>query len=246
MSAALVAALLFAWRSSGLLSGLALGQTGGLAVLALVQGGIAALLARILRAPVWWLWIHALFMLGIVLAHRLALPPEFWLACFLLVLLVFWRTDTGQIPLYLTNLRGRQAVLSLLPQTPCKVVDIGCGDGALLRHLAKVRPDCSFVGIEHAPLTWAWAWLHARSLDNLSIVRGDFWHYPLHDCQVVYAFLSPAPMSRLGVKARAEMPLGSCLISNSFAIPEWAPAAVVEVPDRRRSQLYVYHPGENS
>lgn len=216
-----------------------------LMVLALLQGGVSALLARILRAPVWWLWIHAMFMVGIVLAHRLAFPPEFWLACFLVVLLVFWRTDTGQIPLYLTNQPSRQAVLSLLPQTPCKVMDIGCGDGALLRHLARARPDCLLVGIEHAPLTWAWAWLQAQSIANLSIVRGDFWTYPFHDCQVVYAFLSPAPMSRLGVKMHAEMLPGSCLISNSFAISELAPVTIVDVSDRRRTKLYLYRPGEN-
>jgi hypothetical protein len=51
-------------------------------------------------------------------------------------------------------------------------------------------------------------------------------------------------MSRLGVKMHAEMVPGSCLISNSFAISELAPAAIVDVPDRRRTKLYLYRPGE--
>ena len=32
--------------------------------------------------------------------------------------------------------------------------------------------------------------------DNLKIRRGDFWRQPLDNFDVVYAFLSPAPMPR--------------------------------------------------
>jgi hypothetical protein len=33
---------------------------------------------------------------------------------------------------------------------------------------------------------------------------------------------------------------GALLVSNSFPIPEATPQQVIEVPDRRRTQLYCY------
>jgi hypothetical protein len=209
-------------------------------VVAVLQGICALLVAWRLRAPIWWLFIHLVFMPCIVLASRMALPSWVWFSGFSLLLLIFWRTDISQVPLYLTNRKSRDALLPLLPTTPCRMIDIGCGDGGVLRHLALARPDCMFVGFEHAPLTWAWAWLFARKFSNLSIRRGNFWDHSLATYDVVYAFLSPAPMAKLGAKAQAEMLPFACLVSNSFAIPEMTAQTVIDVTDQRQTRLYIY------
>ncbi|MBP9227121.1 MAG: methyltransferase domain-containing protein [Azonexus sp.] len=208
--------------------------------IAALQGSCALVAAWRLRARAWWLPIHLVFMPLVVLARGMDLPSWLWASGFLLLLLIFWRTDTSQVPLYLTNRKSRYAVLSVLPATPCRVIDLGCGDGALLRHLARSRPDCTFVGFEHAPLTWAWARLSTHGLANVDIRRGDFWTHPLAGYDLVYAFLSPAPMARLWAKARAEMSPGARLVSNSFVVPEQAPLAVVDVDDKRRTRLNIY------
>lgn len=209
-------------------------------LLAMLQGSIAALLASWQGAPRWWLAIHLVFAPLIVLVHGLNIAPGWFLAAFTLLLLVFWRTDTSRVPLYLTNRNTATALLELLPAMPCKVIDLGCGDGGLLRHLALARPDCHFDGIEHAPLTWLVARLRALGFANLSVRCGNFWGEPLGDYDVVYAFLSPAPMPRLWAKASVEMAPDTLLISNSFAIPDVAAAAVITVDDRRATRLYVY------
>lgn len=209
-------------------------------VLATLQGFCAMVAAWALRAPAWWLPIHLVFLPLVILARGLELPSWLWAGGFLLLLLVFWRIDTSQVPLYLSNRQTRDALLSLLPVAPCRVIDLGCGDGAVLRHLARARPECTFVGFEHAPLTWAWAWLSARGCANLSIHRGDFWTHPLAGYDLVYAFLSPTPMPRLWAKARAELSPGARLVSNSFEVPEQSPQAMVDVADRRRTRLYIY------
>lgn len=237
---ALIAQLLGALMAGGLVLAMPAAAFVQPVALATLQGSCAALAAWRLRTPLWWLPMHFAFMPLAVLARGMELPSWLWLGGFLLLLLVFWRTDTSQVPLYLTNRKTRDAVLALLPTEPCRVIDLGCGDGALLRHLARARPDCDFVGIEHAPLPWAWAWLAARGLPNLGIHRGDFWSQPLAGYALVYAFLSPAAMPGLWAKARAEMSPGARLVSNSFVVPERLPLAVVEVADRRRTRLHVY------
>lgn len=209
-------------------------------LLAMLQGGIAALIAFRQHAPRWWLAIHLGFTPLVVVVHDLSIAPGWFLAAFMLLLLVFGRTDQSRVPLYLTNRSTAAALLKLLPATPCRVIDLGCGDGGLLRHLARARADCRFIGIEHAPLTWLVARLRNLRLDNVQVRRGDFWSEPLGGHDLVYAFLSPAPMPRLWAKACAEMTPGALLVSNSFAVPDIAPTAVIAVGDRRATRLYLY------
>jgi hypothetical protein len=207
-----------------------------------VQGLCAALVSQLLRGPLWWLPIHLGFMPLAVLTLRLGLPSWIWLAAFILLLLIFWRTDRSRVPLYLTNALASDTLAGLLPAGPAAVIDLGCGDGGLLRRLALARPDCRFVGFEHAPLTWAWAWLACRRLPNVDIRFGDFWTHSLEGYALVYAFLSPAPMQQLWAKARAEMPADALLVSNSFAVPDIEPERTIEVADRRGTSFYLYRP----
>ncbi len=207
------------------------------------QGGCAALVSHKLEAPRWWLTIHLAFMPLVVLAGRLAIAPGWYLAGFILLLLVFWRTDKSRVPLYLSNQATAAALAALLPPAPCHVIDLGCGSGSLLRYLARTRPDCEFLGIEHAPLTWLWARLATLGLPNCRVRLGDFWRQNLGLFDVAYVFLSPAPMARLWAKAGAEMRRGSLLVSNSFPIPGIAAEKVVAVGDRRDTQLHCYRPG---
>lgn len=209
-------------------------------LLALLQGGIAALISFRQRVPLWWLPIHLIFTPLAVAVQRLGIAPGWFLAAFLLLLLVFWRTDKSRVPLYLSNRATAAALLKLLPAAPVGFIDLGCGDGGLLTRLARARPDCRFAGIEHAPLPWLVARLRTAGLPNVTIRYGDFWREPLGEYGLVYAFLSPAPMPRLWKKACTELGPGALLVSNSFAVPGVAAAATVTVADRRTTHLYLY------
>jgi SAM-dependent methyltransferase len=211
-----------------------------------IQGACAAFAAHKLEAPRWWLAIHLAFMPLVAMAYGLGIDPLWYLAAFIVLILVFWRTDKSRVPLYLSNNLTADTVLQLLPATPCHVLDLGCGDGRLLRRLAQARPDCEFLGIEHAPLPWLWAWLGALGLSNCRIRRGDFWRQSLALFDVVYAFLSPVPMPRLWRKACAEMRPGTLLVSNSFTVPDVAPETTVDVDDRRHTRLHCYRPARLS
>ncbi|HWU85452.1 MAG TPA: class I SAM-dependent methyltransferase, partial [Rhodocyclaceae bacterium] len=122
----------------------------------------------------------------------------------------------------------------------CTVLDLGCGDGHLLQRLAAARPDCRYTGIEHAPLPWLLAKLRHLRRPNVTIRYGNFWQLDLDAFDVVYAFLSPAPMPALADKVAAGMAPGKLLISNSFLVPGCVPDQVVAVDDRRQSRLFCY------
>lgn len=211
--------------------------------LALIQGGCAAIVSRMRQAPVWWIPIHLAFVPMLVAASRLALAPGWWLAGFAILLLVFWRTDRSRVPLYLSNRTTAEAVADLIPPAGGQILDLGCGDGGLLAVLARRRPDCSFLGLEHAPLPWLVARWRTRDLDNVVIRYGDFWLLDFGPYVLVYAFLSPAPMGRLWEKAVAEMGPGALLVSNSFPVPDVPQAAICRLSDPRQTKLFVYRPG---
>ncbi len=219
---------------------------GILIVLAMLQGGIAAMISHRHNAPSWWLLIHLGFAPLAVIVQGLQLTPGWYLAGFLLLLAIFWRTDQSRVPLYLSNRATSRAVLDLLPKTSSRIIDLGCGTGSLLSRLARARPDCHFVGIEHAPLPWLIARLRTLGLPNITIHRGDFWPESLAGYEFVYAFLSPAPMPRLWEKARAEMAPGALLVSNSFDVPGASVLQEVRVGDRRGTRLHCYRPNKTN
>jgi len=219
---------------------------GILIVLAMLQGGVAAMISLRQNAPGWWLLIHMGFAPLTVIVQGLQLAPGWYLAGFLLLLAIFWRTDKSRVPLYLSNRATSRAVLDLLPRAPGRIIDLGCGTGSLLSRLARARPDCHFVGIEHAPLPWLIARLRTLSQPNVTIRRGDFWPESLAGYDFVYTFLSPAPMPRLWAKACAEMAPGALLVSNSFEVPDVSVQQEVLVVDRRGTRLLCYRPNKTN
>ncbi|HTY03296.1 MAG TPA: class I SAM-dependent methyltransferase [Rhodocyclaceae bacterium] len=211
-------------------------------VVAALQGASAAYVGHKLESPGWWIPIHLAFGPCVVAAYGLGLAPGWYLAMFILLFLVYWRIDRSRVPLYLSNEAAARAVASLLPAYPCRVIDLGCGNGVLLARLAEARPDCQFFGIEHAPLPWVWAMLVSVRHPNCRVRLGSFWNRSLADYAVIYAFLSPAPMPRLWAKASAEMTPDALFITNSFPVPGVAPEREVLVGDRAATRLYCYRP----
>ena len=209
-------------------------------LLAMLQGGVAATISFRQRTPPWWIPIHLFFVPLAVLVQSLEIASGWFLAGFLALLLVFWRTDKSRVPLYLSNKPTALALTSLLPTAPSQVLDVGCGDGGLLRWLAIARPDCRFVGIEHAPLPCLLAKLRCLRLPNVRVRFGDFWGEDLSAYDLVYAFLSPAPMPRLWAHAALGLKPGARLVSNSFAVPDVRPIQVIQVNDRRTTRLFIY------
>ncbi len=221
----------------------------GLTAIVIMQAGIAGAFALATRAPRWWVVIHLLFSPLVVGARVLGIAPAWYLLGFLALSAVFWSTFRTRVPLFLTNKATARALLLALPQDrPVHLVDLGCGTGELLRRLAMSRPDCRFTGVENAPLPWLIARLRNRNLRNVTIRRDDLWSVHLGQFDVVYAFLSPVPMPRLGRKAAIEMRADALLIANSFEIPGLG-VDRIDDDDPAARPLFVYsfagRPGRN-
>ncbi|WP_301103339.1 class I SAM-dependent methyltransferase [Propionivibrio sp.] len=208
---------------------------------ALLIGGVALLLASLTHQPWWWRLIHTLFAPLAWGIAELAIDPGWFLLAFILVSLFYRGAVTGQIPLYLSNNATASVLAELLSERPgLRFIDLGAGIGSVLRPLARARPDAQLSGIENAPATWLIGYLRTARLANCNWRWGNIWRANLAEYDVVYAFLSPAPMPKLWSKIQREMSAGSLFISNSFPIPELDASSVITVDDGRQTRLYCY------
>ena len=208
---------------------------------AFVIGFMAFLVACFTRQPLWWRFIHAIFAPLIWSVSQLAIDPGWFLLAFILLLLIYRGALTGQVPLYLSNTETVAALEKLLANRPSfRFIDLGSGVGTTLHPLSRRFPDSHFVGVENAPIPWLAGRWRCRAQPNLAWRWGSFWASELNNFDVVYAFLSPAPMAELWEKAKAEMPAGSLFISNSFPVPGIQPTQTIEIDSSAQRTLYCY------
>ncbi len=241
---ALLAQLLGLAVAFGLVWALPGWQPGGW-MLAVVQAVSAALFSRLLGQPAWWRPLHLLFAPAVLAATALQLPAQFYLAGFVLMLLLYWGTARGDAPLYLSSRGMAEAVTQIVRREGAHAfAELGAGVGSVVAPLARQLPELRVEAWEHAPLPWAILAWRCRRLNNVEISRGSFWQSDLSIHDVAYAFLSPLPMARLGEKVRREMRPGSLFVSAEFPVPGWTPESVVRVDDRRGTLLYCYRKGE--
>jgi hypothetical protein len=209
---------------------------------ALLCGLYAATFSHFAGLARWWLAIQFAFVPALVLMLSFEIPPGYFLAAFLLLLAVYWSALRSQVPLYLSSDKVWQALETFLPNKEFQFVDLGSGLGGVLTHLASVRPDGRYTGIESAPLPCLASWLRIRlgGHHQCEVHWDNLWGADLSQYDVVFAYLSPVPMERLWRKARAEMRPGSVFISSTFAVPDQTPHQTVQVDDLHRSTLLVW------
>jgi hypothetical protein len=185
----------------------------------------AAALAWYWRLPLWWRYINLLFlpMIGVTLylqSHFPGIHPNWFLAGFVLLAITSIGAVRTRVPLYLSGPRAAEELARRIPENG-RLIDLGCGLGGPLLQIQRHRPDARLSGIEAAPLNWLIAKLRLRVAGSSAEIRfGNLWDVDLARYDIVYAYLSPAPMARLWDKALLEMKPGSLFISNTFAITD--------------------------
>ena len=153
--------------------------------------------------------------------------------------LTFSHTLKERVPLYLTNNQTTLALKKIIDNQKAKTfLDLGSGLGGVVRAMSS--PEVESVGVESAPLLWIVSSLLSLITFRGKILRKNIWKTDLFEFDVVYAFLSPAIMTLLYQKVKAEMPKGSLFITNSFLVNDFLPSEIIELDDARKTKLYLY------
>jgi hypothetical protein len=208
-----------------------------------IQSLLSSLLVRKLFHLPHWLMTIAILMppLFYVAFHYFSDSTSLYGVAFVFLALTFSHTLKERVPLYLTNTTTTDALNSLIEKNGAKkVMDLGSGLGGVVRSMSKKNVQ-SF-GVESAPALWLTSSLLSLFSRKGKILRQNIWKTNLSDCDLVYAFLSPAIMEELWNKVQKEMRPGSVFISNSFVVPNRGIKAteILTLEDSRKTNLFVY------
>lgn len=211
--------------------------------LAFFAGILAVVTGRLMCLGNAWLVLTAIATPALVLVP-IYRPPSWVFPLIALVLAGFYINGVREkVPLYLSNSATERALADLFRKMGGGTfIDLGCGLGGIVDRISAALPESHVIGVETAPLSFLASWLrlNGQGRRNATIHYQSIWDTDVGDADVVYAFLSPAPMARLFEKLKAEMKPGSIFISNSFAVPDREPDEVIGVDDSRQTQLLVW------
>jgi hypothetical protein len=209
---------------------------------ALLQAIFAMQFGRMLRLGPYWLAFQFALPIAVWAHFAFDLPIWAYPAVLAALLLVYGGGMSSKVPLYNSGRAAWAALTGFVPEDRETVfIDLGAGLGGPLAHIARHRPLAILQGSEASPLVWLVAWLRTMRYRPRCTVRlGSIWKTDISGADVVYAFLSPAPMPELWAKARREMKPGALLISHSFEAPGQAPIQRIPLPGRKGAALLVY------
>lgn len=126
------------------------------------------------------------------------------------------------------------------------ILDLGCGDGAILFCAIEEFGAKKAYGLDINPILVARGKLRSRLRGNTSLVelrRGNMFTSPLPRVDVVASFLIPSSMKRLRERFARDLAPDTRIVSRGFAIPGVVPLSKREGPDE---WLYLYRAGDLS
>jgi hypothetical protein len=177
-----------------------------------------------------WIWIFILLTAGLfvlkisyVLSTALVLPIT-------------------QGALFVSSSRVRVAAfLDAVPmQTGQLLIDIGCGDGRVLRMVSKCY-GARAIGYEVNPMAYIKARLLCMGDKNIQIRYKNFWNEQLTAADVLFCYLYPDVMKRLSDKLRSDLKPGTVVASCNFALPGFQSQKVLRPGGALHNDpLYVY------
>lgn len=135
------------------------------------------------------------------------------------VMISIW-TGAPYVPSSRTRTRRMLELAMIQPGE--RIADLGSGDGRLLR--AAANSGAHVVGWELNPVLVVWSRLVARvcGQGGRTVVHlGSFWSAPVGEFDVLFLYLLPQTMERLGEKIRREAKPGARIIVNAFPIHGW-------------------------
>ncbi|MEI6836745.1 MAG: class I SAM-dependent methyltransferase [Alcaligenaceae bacterium] len=210
--------------------------------LCLLQAGLSTLFSIVLQHEIWWRYIHCIFPIAAYATHRLALPSLIYLVGFLLLLSLYPSCIKNRVPYFPSKKPVWDRINDLLKsRNTTNLIDLGSGLGGLVLDLKQKNPALTVIGIESAPLPWLISVLRKLYTNSKArFILGNYQSLNFGHYDVIFTYLSPAPMENLYAKAVQEMRPNTLFISHEFPVPNVKPGFTLDVPvDDPATYVYV-------
>ena len=156
--------------------------------------------------------------------------------------IVKWSLLNGISPMP-TSIKAKKTLMDSLPSDVTGTIyELGAGWGTLAFALARRYPRSQVIAYETSPIPYYFCrgvqWI--LRIQNLTVIRKDFWNISLSGAAMVVCYLYPGAMHRLSQKFKDELAPKTLIISNTFALSGWTPEKVFIVNDLYRTKNYHY------
>jgi SAM-dependent methyltransferase len=120
-----------------------------------------------------------------------------------------------EVPFLPSNKLYKQAIKYLEIQKGDKVIDIGCGDGRVLRYAAKKYPEAQFLGIDRNPLLIGYAKFLSifKPRKNLKFKRANIHDFDISEFDKIYLYLLPNIVQEVLEEKRDQLKEGCIVLS---------------------------------
>jgi hypothetical protein len=147
-----------------------------------------------------------------------------------ILLSALWGYALTRVPFLPTAVKDLPVMINAVGLSSSDTIyDLGSGNGAVVFALEKLT-GARTVGVERTLWTHLWArlrkWWHGS---QATLVKGNFFDANLADATVVYCYLFPPVMARVGEKVRTDCKNGTKVVSRDFFIPNLIEQQVVRV-----------------
>ena len=161
-------------------------------------------------------------------------------ALFVMVSILVGVVRTGISPMPSSRRAVQQVLQFVAPPRPGSIYELGAGWGSLAIPLARAFPDRRIIAYELSTIPWLFLLLRVRvsGLNNIEVVRRDFFRDDLGKAAVVVCYLYPGSMVQLSTELQSELIPGTVVVSNTFALPGWVPDQTSQLKDLYRTKIY--------
>jgi SAM-dependent methyltransferase len=123
------------------------------------------------------------------------------------------------------------------------IYDLGCGDASFLIAVEN-RFGAQTIGFELSPVAYYRAKHNIkRQRSKTKVFFKSFFKQNISDATVVFCFLVPTLMKRVGDYLQTQLKPGTQVISYAFPIPQWQPSKILDtLPNGdKASKIYIYN-----
>jgi hypothetical protein len=147
---------------------------------------------------------------------------------------------TGISPMPSSRRAVAQVLECVVPPRPGPIYELGAAWGSLAIPLARAFSDRQIIAYELSTIPWLFLLLRVRvsGLNNIEVMRRDFFRDDLAKAAVVVCYLYPGSMVQLSTKLQSELIPGTVVVSNTFALPGWVPEKTSQLKDMYRTKIY--------
>lgn len=142
-----------------------------------------------------------------------------------------------------TSKKVKHRFLQALPKEMTGTIfELGAGWGTLAIPLAKRYPKCQVIALENSWIPFLVCKLRLRlsGLNNLQILRKDFFKASFREANLIVCYLHPGAMQKLKTKFQTEISQMTLIATHTFSISGWTPVHTEVINDLYSTHIYHY------